>query len=466
MDTSKPVVSNSRRRQIAEIMLNRALTADGRDWLVLALDPFHDYPRQLAGYPDADNSSTVVSCFQYEFDLSKPPGVVGNWDSHVFTMPLLRVETFDQCKAINGPHYQQVQTAAGAPTVSLGPLTIISADAGQRLFPEAGGAFNPTNLNVNAINCSTDAFPGRSRVIGWAFELVNTTAEMYKQGALTAYRMPQAVVPDWYNQLNLAGTQTTQQPACTVLAPPSTADFAMKLGGTSLQWAAAEGAYVVGSQFTVNNPLNSPAGLQTVVVQTTEETFGQYSLMSPWAVPAPVALNNDSYGFSALSQKLVPFNTSGVFLTGLSPQTTFRVKMKMYVEKAPSYVDTALSVLATPSAPYDSKALALYSASLSQLPVAVKVGENSVGDWFKRVLGALGAAAPIIGSVLGGVPGAALGTAVGGLAPLISGFIPEEGGPRKGKVVTGGPGSGKNAGVTTAKPKKKKRSRKTKAGPI
>jgi hypothetical protein len=462
MDSSKPVNLIPRRKQVAEIVLSRNLSPDGRDWLVLALDPYHDYPRQIAGYPDADNSATVVSCYQYEYDLSKPAGVAGNWDAHVFTMPFLRAESFDQCIANNGPKSQRIQTAAGVPTLGLGPLSIIAADAGQKLFPEMTGVFNPTNPGSYQVNCLTDAFPGRSRVIGWGFELVNTTAEMYKQGALTAYRMPQAIEMDWYNQLNQPGTQLSMQPAWTVMAPPSSADMAMKFGTTSLQWGAAEGAYITCTQSTINNPLTSPAGLQTVIMQKTDEITGQYCLMSPWGVPAAIAPPAASPGFSALSQKVIPFNTHGVFLTGLSNQTTFRVKMKMYVERAPSYVDTSLAVLATPSAAYDSKALALYSAALCLLPVAVKVNENSAGDWFRRVLGALGAAAPLLGGILGGPPGAAIGATVGGFAPIISSLIPEEGSSKRSKGVSLGP-AGSKSEAPVAKPKKKKRSKVKKA---
>ena len=58
-------------RVIEEMVSKHTLTSAGRDWLVLALDPFHDLEKSVAGYPDADSSMTVVSCYQGAIDLSK-----------------------------------------------------------------------------------------------------------------------------------------------------------------------------------------------------------------------------------------------------------------------------------------------------------------------------------------------------------------------------------------------------------
>lgn len=68
----------------------KKITPDGKEWITLALDPFHDYNKQIAGYPDADASQTVVSCFQYQADLVAPGAV--NWDCHIYNAPVCKAD--------------------------------------------------------------------------------------------------------------------------------------------------------------------------------------------------------------------------------------------------------------------------------------------------------------------------------------------------------------------------------------
>ena len=164
----KTATRKEKREIMGERVLQKNLTQDARDWLVLAMDPFHDYSRQLAGYPDADGSATIVSCYQYELDVSKPAGTLGNWDAHVFTLPTLAKTTLSPFTVSNGPRI--LLGAAGENEITVGPLNVYSADAGQPLCPSSAAAFAPTNLTMQNLDCLTDALPGRSRVIGWGIE--------------------------------------------------------------------------------------------------------------------------------------------------------------------------------------------------------------------------------------------------------------------------------------------------------
>jgi hypothetical protein len=161
----------------------------------------------------------------------------------------------------------------------------------------------------------------------------------------------------------------------------------------------------------VTNPLGTPEHVSSYITDNVVSVTGDYSHLgsqSGWGsgvYPAPSIIAPPS------PQKYLPFNTAGVFFTGLSNSTTLRLKMKVYVESAPGFLDTSLSVLATPSAPYDAKALELYSWALGVLPAAVHVSENAMGDWWKRVLGVLGSAAPQVGKFFG-----PLGEMAGGAA--------------------------------------------------
>lgn len=429
---------NARREVLGDKVLSKSLTEDGRDWFVMAMDPFHDYNRQLAGFPDADGSATIVSCYQYELDVTKPAATVGNWDAHLFTLPTMSKTTLSPFTVSNGPRV--LQANAGELQIPVAPLNVYCADAGQPLCPTAGAAFNPTNFTAYNLDCITDATPGRSRVIGWGVEVVNTSAEIYKQGALTMYRMPQDHQLDQFVVINSAGTRASSRLTTLVRTPPPSADQAMKLHG-SVQWGAADGLYMVVPQNNVNNPMACPSGIDICIADRTQQVFGDRVYQNfPVEIDSPTVTAGIALGKSGPSppyyQKHVPFNTVGAFLTGLSPQTTLRIKMKLYVEMAPTPIQSSLVVLATPSAGYDYKALALYSAVVSMLPVSVRVSENAAGDWFRRILDIIG----VVGAPLGlafGQP--SLGTAISGAAGALRKAIPE------------------NAGAVVAGSKKKKK---------
>lgn len=413
---------NKRSIQIGASVLDRKITPDGRDWIIAALDPFHDFQRQLAGYPDADSVHTTVACFQHEIDIAAPAGIAGTWDAHIFNLPFTNVAAAWDVVSSN-TDLQFLEGGSGNTLHNWGPLTVVAVDSGQSLFPTTAH-FGPTHLEMNSIDATTTAGAGTSRVIAWGYEVVNTTADLTKQGALTVYRMPQtaqsdqSVVPSHTTPANCWGTMSMNRFRCL----PSTPAQAMLLGGTR-QWAAADGAYVVVPQSSVANPFVSSTNVPFMFSVNVPAATGDHCLMSsvnevtaPNVQPIPTAL-------MGVPQKYVPFNSTGVMMSGLSPTSTFRIKMKMYVERAPHFNDVTIAPLATPSAPYDATVLKLYSAALSQLPVAVPVSMNAFGDWFADVLSVIADVAGPIGSMVGGAPGSLIGAAASGLARTVSSAV-------------------------------------------
>lgn len=412
----------NRRTEIGQAVLKKGLSAEGRDWFTLAMDPFHDYQHPVAGFPDADSSHTVVSCFQYALDVSKPAGSAGNWDCHIFTNPVCEATLMPN--QITNVANVQYSVFAGALSAMVAPVSIIKADAGQDLFPKSTVNWNPTNIEQQAVDMTPDAGAGVSRIIGMGFEVVNTTADMYRQGALTAYRMPQEAAVDYNMYCNSGVTIGSQIPVRTYRSPPSTANDAMVLGGTR-QWAAAEGAYVVSPLATVQNPLTPPSSINMHYSVAGTDPAGAYVVADQFAA---LGVTSNLPVLTAQQMKLrkyTPYCTTGVFLTGLSQQTTLRIKVKCYVERAPTFNESSLAVLATPSAPYDAKVLNLYSSVLTALPVAVPVGYNAAGDWWKMILKTVAAVAAPIGGLMGGPAGGLIGAALAGGAGLAAGVIPE-----------------------------------------
>jgi len=153
---------------------------------------------------------------------------------------------------------------------------------------------------------------------------------------------------------------------------------------------------------------------------------------------------NPSCAYITYPMKYIPYNTHGAMVTGLNVNSTLRIRLRVYVEVAPTGTanDTDLTVLTTPSAGYDASALKVYSEVCSKMPVAVPVDFNSWGDWWKTMSSIIKTVAIPAGTAIGaafGAPtaGAAVGTGVNALTtgldqvfrsraePKYSGPVPE-----------------------------------------
>lgn len=404
--------TRNRRDVLDDLVSRKALTSDGKDWLISALDPFHDYNHQIAGYPDADSSQTVVSCFQYAAEISCPVGHVGTWDAHVYSLPLASTSSY--VIAVENSDWTAA-TVDKAKQFFQGPLNISAGPAGSELIPSSSSQVDKTHACIPSAGCD-DLCQGNSRIVGMGFEIVNTTSEMYKQGSLTAYRMPQNPTAHIESLCSLTESLSVGAPCQRIQGVPAILSEATMLKGTRT-WDAKEGAYATMFQSSITNPLSTLTNKMIVVGEPAPVTPSSDALVSPYAINA---LFGPSQAIPAL-QKITCFDTTGVFLTGLSNQSTFSVRLKVYVERAPGFTDTTLAPLASPSAGYDINALQLYSQVISTLPCAVMVRDNGLGDWWRTVLKFVKAAAGPIGNILGTfVPGATL---VGNAVQQVAGSL-------------------------------------------
>jgi hypothetical protein len=111
----------------------------------------------------------------------------------------------------------------------------------------------------------------------------------------------------------------------------------------------------------------------------------------------------------------------GEIYSGLSDQTVLTINQNCFLEKFPGPDDREVLPLATLSAEYDPDVLDLYSRIVSDLPVAVPVMENGLGDWFYD---AASTAAKYLGPVLSALPHPMLkgaGVALEGLSSVMEG---------------------------------------------
>jgi len=230
---------------------------------------------------------------------------------------------------------------------------------------------------------------GKCRVIGMGFEVINTTAELNLQGLVTAYRLPQTLTQELAYPSNTTSSTNTPMPFDCYALPPSNPGEALLLPG-SKQWDAKRGSYSICTLIGDENPMqtmNNKAvyynGLNVPNVVGTNTFFGMGNMLAGYTNVLGNKQNTKYYA---------PFNTSGIYYTGLSDQTTLQVNVKFILESIPD-PRSLIATMAKPCTPFNPEALRLYQEVACMLPPGVPQDENPAGEWFSQILGTLGAMA-------------------------------------------------------------------------
>jgi len=398
----------SRAEKLMETWAARGLVSDeGKDWLVATLDPFHDAQLQhLAGYPDIETSPSVVRLLKQSMTVTCPTSISGNWDMMIIQWPWMDLRPFSNTTI--PPRANNEINGSG----------IIQPLGGLQCFAVPSGTpfdlTNPAVVALGSIVLSDPVLQGSKRMIGCGFEIHNTTAEIYKQGAICNFMMHN-VPRDASNFVSaqvVGGSTVVAQcfNGTSYRVPPQTTAEALLIPGSN-EWAAKDGVYttcrfqgVDNPPFTVDYNLpvlfdidDIPGGLAT----NTSSIIFPTEALTPASVQSPA--------FSTF-----PIHTSGSILTGLSNQTSLRINSNVFMEAFPGPRQQLDLSIATPSAAFDPRALEIYSHTLGHAPVAVPVGENPLGEWFMDMVGKVG---NFLGG-MGGIPGA-----IGGAASAIAGTM-------------------------------------------
>ncbi len=412
----------------AEKILNRLvseqkITQCGKDWLTAAIDPFHDNQLEyLEGWPDMECGASVVRCVKKSVQLTCPTAITTNWDCFINMHPILLGQNLDGGSPVvyeyvtrsgNWIFPNKATTFGPATTGYIGGVTAHAVPTGTPMTFKSDG----TNLLIGQIELDNEYTVGSGRLIGIGFEVHNTTAEIYKQGTVTVFRMQAENRDPVTMQVTSAttvsgvdypilGSVTVQQ----MRSPPQTQEKAMYIQG-SRQWEAKDGCYVVGAFCSEENPAYgiTQAVPAMEVFDTYEELEGELSgnglivqryqsTINQSGLPAPY---NNIYNPLYKTARVHPLHQSGAIFSGLSPQSTLTLNVNFFYESFPGPADKAILVLAKPSCKYDPCVMELYSRLVQELPVGVPVEENGLGDWF---LDAASKAAKYIGPALAALP--------------------------------------------------------------
>jgi len=373
---------------ITNLIKDREIEPQAVEFLINALDPFHDTVTAARGYPDQASTQTlpfkVTVTQEYSF-----PEASDTWECVVTFLPLAVGNG-------GGPLRRLTIEEGYITTVD----TTYSIRTGVNVFKGDPGMDWTTGTVVDdsSLSLPNEYIVGQWRLVGVGYEVVNTTSELYKQGAVTTARVPSSIT---HSSLGFKVDETTfipPRPFDAVAMPPGTQRLLTQFPG-SVTWEAAKGVYAVPILNNTSNPIRS-TGLNGVV------------MMPPPSASSGVASHYLGYGSGYQSHSTVPidyalpYDTTVSHFVGLSPETTLTVTVHYYVERVPDVTEISLVPLVQPACPYDPTTLEIYTRAAQLIPCAVPAGENPLGEWFNTVMKAVGSVAPAVARALGGpIPG-------------------------------------------------------------
>jgi len=398
--------SVKRSEQILEMLAQSGeITEAGKNWIIAAFDPFHDSDQNCTGYPDAVNQESIMQMVTTSFTVVSP-NTTANFDCHIVQFPYLGTIT------TNKPAFFPY-TAPGDSTGAVTPASF--SQSGDLTNGNIGGGGVQAYLTLTSAD-NNDIFVGTIiaqfgttlpnqylqnpyRVIGLGFEVYNTTADLFKSGAVVCYRQPvqnyrtstSALVFD-----NTGSGNAGYPNVCIMEAPPSTPAEALLLTNAR-QWDAKEGCYVISPMHSIINDTNLGNFTQPFYYRNTPGDTNYWG--------AGLSAGGPSSNFAVFANNnFINFDQTGAIFTGLTPQTNLTVNVRWFVESFPSS-GSLLQTLAKPSPMYDPIALELYAKIVYRSPVAVEVKFNGLGDWFNDAISSISnTVLPVVRSIAGNAP--------------------------------------------------------------
>jgi hypothetical protein len=371
-----------------QLQMDGAISAEGRNWLTYITDPFHDKDIKASGHPDGTFGSSVVSVIRASQPVSCPGALAGaNWDVNFAVSPALSQPA--GVASSGAIRYSDVLTTTGATNTpfDVAGIQCVAAASGTQTYGSTGAISNIDLTNPVPVT----ALKGACRVVACGFEVINTTADLYKQGQVITWRQPCPPFLTGKTPMKIgAGANWAQSLGGNIeyyqcLMPPASAAQAAILDG-SKEYDARGGCYCVGVMNEEDNPIHRPLAVGVLQEQTIlgdNDVTGQQCMLSPnttatlgtssVAIPYPTHFMN--------------FNQFGAYFTGLSPQTTLQLNTIYIVECFPTSQQSDLAALASPTAGRDPVALSMYSKAMRLMPTGVPVGMNPLGEWFKEIVG-------------------------------------------------------------------------------
>lgn len=413
---------------LAQAGANAGLTKAGEGFLIASLDPCHDEKIVCEGYCDRESAPSIVQVIKRSFPVSKASGLAaGTWQFHAMIDDNLVPTSTKPVVVASGYNAMEFGgQSASVFTFPTGGLQVVQSITAAANVTVISSASTTTSLNTTSTGIDERYLKGKTRLIGQAIEVVNTSTELYKGGSITVYEMPTTKqTPAVYDAVRVSPSDREnfgrsihsdgpryaaldQIPVSCIwddLAPQTKADMLLLPG--SQQWDAKDGAYVVQTMSDMDNPSDFMTPLCKLYTGQEATLPSIPSTNANLAAYASVPQSVTADGVLAFPvTKFVPFHRKGIFVDGLVPEATFVINHVTIIERIINQQNPDLVVLAKPSPPSDPVATRIYEMVVREMPVGCKFSENDLGDWFLGVADSVAdAAKSILHPMLGAVEG-------------------------------------------------------------
>lgn len=367
-------------------------------------NPFQDQPINPVGWPDSKAVPSLIMVDTQEATIKQPAGLAAGdtWDMHVGILPL----AFQMSTAVSaGGTVLANGVFSAAPVASqvYGPYVVFTGATGANL------TFTPKQAAATAAfegSYGTLAQGSQFRVVAQAIEVVNTSADLYRNGMAYAYRTSGESTPGYYLPTASPATSAIGQVA-VINRPPSSYNGILNIK-TTYEGDGRDGLYIINTPSKFVNPVKANFGA-TAVFSNQSGSLQEDVTYTQGAGPL-----ND-------------WNVIGGFISGISQNSSFVVRFRTVIEIFPGVSENnGLIRLASAPVPYSPLIEEILTRVLAEMPAGCAYTENPFGEWFSKVVDAVADYAPQIGGALGtvlpgvGLAGKVLGLGARGLSGLVS----------------------------------------------
>lgn len=427
---------------LEELLLKHQVSPGGVAWLKLALDPWHDTSVDgFSGFPDEGIGKSVCFSVTQEYSIGKlrapTPLPAGNWSCRIGNFPILTREL-----VARGFMTEEVFNQPTSTGYNLMPVQVDYAQDGADFASVGDASLYPAN--AQGCTLPEEYTQGTVTVCGMGIEVVNTTADLQKQGLMTCARMVQPDFEPFQAYFAMpAGVWATRSVAPVRALPKNLSEMALYPGFAQ---DSAKDGYYAPVQLKMGRHFNFPSPISTAVMEsdpTSGSTVGVAPIPCHTSRLTVITVDTVNFAIGRNFQIYVPCDSNCVMFTGLSDATTLTLRVRWILERKPSDNEKQMLVIATPSATYDPVALEIYSRVVSRMPAGVPFTENPAGEWWAKMLGEL---ATVLGPMVAMIPhpiakAIGAGATVGGAA--LQQYAGTKSAARKSKNAAGKYGEGK-----------------------
>jgi hypothetical protein len=369
--------------------ISSRMSKDGQDWLVSAIDPYHDFERSIEGAPD----HLVSKSFTRRFNQALTIGANADDDYIYIDFFGFHGVAANWCQW--GVDSVPVAIDAG---VSIHPIHIYRSAVASGTIGQIIGA-TATTLGGFDTTQSPDV---PSRIVSMGLEITDVTPSLYKKGTIYCTHV-NGEVEDCNYQVTTPADGWFAAPYFTKPCLPSSTDQIAQLPGAYVG-KLADGIYTQARLCEFQPPrrqhiTHSAGGTagshnKSQVIMYAHTTASRSSIWQPTVDPT-LALTpaNMMSRTAAPDSGFQPFR---IICAGMAAETTLQVTVKITVEYFPVPTHLFECGLATFSPAYDPLAIAAYHAIISQLPYAVPVGFNSAGEFWRMAQAAARRVASVV----------------------------------------------------------------------